>query len=461
MLKLVLAFLIAAAALPAKGPVYVVLWFDTEDYIEPAADDAALRIATDLENLGVRATFKVVGEKARVLEARGRRDVIRALSRHDVGYHSNFHSIQPTPALYLRDMGWFDGAAEFERRERPGLVDLQRIFGVTPSCYGQPGSSWAPQTYRALLRMGIPVYLDEAEHVGVEGQPFWFGGMLNVFHMGPYLIRPSLADENLLPQTYEKFDRAAAELEARGGGVISTYFHPTEFVTSAFWDLNFAKGANPERSDWKNPPRRTAEESERGYRILTRYVEHAKARAGVRFVTARELPLLYESALPRATDRAKIAQHMAERQTFLATEDGVLSAADMVQVLLGMDVAVVEGPVARGETTDHDKEIPRAAFEHAKNQVRAIIRTNHRLPSQVWIGSKTLALADFAATLAADDGVSATVASRKGNPEMEKYVSTDATGAFSWPIHPEGFSAPQLLDMARLQAWTLKPARLK
>jgi glutathione S-transferase len=461
MLRLVLAILIAAATLAAKGPVYVVLWFDTEDYIEPAADDAALRIATDLENLGVRATFKVVGEKARVLEARGRRDVIRALSRHDIGYHSNFHSMQPTPALYLRDMGWFDGAAEFERRERPGLPDLQRIFGITPSCYGQPGSSWAPQAYRALLRMGIPVYLDEGEHVGVESQPYWFAGMLSVFHMGRYQIRPSLEDESALAQTFEKFDSAAAELEARGGGVISTYFHPTEFVTSAFWDLNFAKGANPERSDWKNPPRRTADESERCYRILTRYVEHAKARAGLRFVTARQLPLLYESDLPRVSDRAKIAQHMAERQTFLVTDEAVLSAADMLQVLLGMDVAVVEGPAVRSETTDHDKEIPRAAFEHAKNQARGIIRTNRRLPAEVWIGSKTLSLADFAATLAADDGVSATVALRKGNPEMEKYIATDATGVFRWPIHPEGFSAPQLLEMARLQAWTLKPARLK
>ena len=461
MLRLVLAILIAAATLAAKGPVYVVLWFDTEDYIEPAADDAALRIATDLENLGVRATFKVVGEKARVLESRGRHDVIRALSRHDIGYHSNFHSFQPTPALYLRDMGWLDGAAEFDRRERPGVADIQRIFGIMPSCYGQPGSSWAPQTYRALLRMGIPVYLDEAEHVGIEGQPFWFGGMLNVFHMGPYLIRPSLTDETLLPQTFEKFDRAAAELEARGGGVISTYFHPTEFVTSAFWDLNFAKGASPERSEWKNPPRRTTEESERCYRILTRYVEHAKSRAGVRFVTARELPLLYEGALVRGSDRAKIAQHMAARQTFLVTDEGVLSAADMLQVLLGMDPVVVEGPDTRGQTTDHDKEISRAALERAKNQVRAFIRARLRLPADVWIGSKKLSTVDFAATLAADDGGSVTVALRQGNPEMEKYVSTDATGAFNWPIHPEGFSAPQLLEMARLQAWTLKPARLK
>src|SRR5882724_11405951 len=147
MLKLLFGILLAVATLSARGTVYVVLWFDTEDYIEPAADDAALRIATDLEKAGVRATFKVVGEKARVLESRGRTDVIRALSHHDIGYHSNFHSIQPTPALYLRDLGWLDGAADFERRERFGIDDLRRIFGVTPSCYGQPGSSWAPQTY--------------------------------------------------------------------------------------------------------------------------------------------------------------------------------------------------------------------------------------------------------------------------------------------------------------------------
>src|SRR5712692_299381 len=106
MTRLLLLWLLFAAALAAQSPVYVVLWFDTEDYIEPAADDAALRIAQDLENLGVRATFKVVGEKARTLEARGRRDVIRALSRHDIGYHAENHSIQPAPAVYLRDLDW-------------------------------------------------------------------------------------------------------------------------------------------------------------------------------------------------------------------------------------------------------------------------------------------------------------------------------------------------------------------
>src|SRR5439155_4093380 len=79
-----------AAEVPAK--VYVILWFDTEDYILPASDDAALHVADWLSREGIRATFKVVGEKARTLERRGRADVIAALKRHEIGYHSNYHS---------------------------------------------------------------------------------------------------------------------------------------------------------------------------------------------------------------------------------------------------------------------------------------------------------------------------------------------------------------------------------
>ena len=143
------------------------------------------------------------------------------------------------------------------------------------------------------------------------------------------------------------------------------------------------------------------------------------------------------------------------------TDAGALSAAEMLQALLGMEPAAVEGPVARGESTYHGNEIPRPAFERAKAEAAGFIRANRRLPADVWIGSEKLSLADFAATLGADDGASATVTVRKGNLEMEKYVSTDASGTFKWPIHPDGFAHPQLLDLARLQAWTLKPARLK
>jgi glutathione S-transferase len=106
-------------------------------------------------------------------------------------------------------------------------------------------------------------------------------------------------------------------------------------------------------------------------------------------------------------------------------------------------------------------EIARPGFERAKADAVAFIRANGRLPAQVWIGSQALTLADFAATVAVDDGVAPSISLRKGNPEMEKYVATDPGRPFNWAIHPEGFQAPHILDLARLQAWTLKPAVLR
>src|ERR1041385_3963945 len=171
--------LVAGGANRAKEdrPVYVILWFDTEDYLLPADDDATKRLCEMLSQRGIRATFKLVGEKARVLEKRGRHDVIAALKKHDIGYHSNFHSVHPTPSEYLADCGLLDGMAEFARREGGGAADVRRILGVkTLSCYGQPGSSWAPQTLAALNEIGVaprgvPCYVDEGTHVGLNEQP--------------------------------------------------------------------------------------------------------------------------------------------------------------------------------------------------------------------------------------------------------------------------------------------------
>ena len=119
----------SSASEPAR--VDVILWFDTEDYLSLADDDACKHLAQMLTERHIRATFKVVGEKARVLERRGRRDVIDALKKHDIGYHANFHSVHPAPSEYLAECGLLDGMAEFARREGGGAADVRRVgFGV-------------------------------------------------------------------------------------------------------------------------------------------------------------------------------------------------------------------------------------------------------------------------------------------------------------------------------------------
>src|SRR5258708_34143805 len=90
------------SVLRAEVPrVDVIVWFDTEDYLSPADDDACKRLAEMLSQRHIRATFKVVGEKARVLERRGRREVIEALQKHDIGVPPNFHSVHPRPTASL------------------------------------------------------------------------------------------------------------------------------------------------------------------------------------------------------------------------------------------------------------------------------------------------------------------------------------------------------------------------
>jgi hypothetical protein len=454
--------LLLTSLVHAAGPVYVVLWFDTEDYIEPAADDAALRIANDLTAAGVQATFKVVGEKARMLERRGRRDVIEALSRHAIGYHSNWHSVHPTPAEYLVTFGFLEGAREFERREQAGAGDVRRIFGTELACYGQPGSSWAPQTNLALRRLKIPVYLDEGEQVGLNEQPFWYGGLLHVYNMGSNQFRARLNAGAEDTAAYQRFDKTAQRLSDSGAGVISIYYHPTEFVTTEFWDaVNFARGANPPRESWRRPRLRTAEDSERCYGVLRHFVEHMKNRPGVKFVTARDLPGIYEPVLPRPVDAKAIATHLSRRISFGEIGNQMLSPADMVVALLGLQPQVVDGPIGGGASTWTGPTIPATAFRAAVSDAAGFVRRNHRLPAQVFIGAQTLSLADFAATLAGRTGTTGTeIPVVRGRIEFERFFASDPSKPFNWVIHRPDFSGGPLLELARLQGWTLKPARM-
>jgi hypothetical protein len=452
--------LCAASALAAGSPVYVVLWFDTEDYIEASADNAALRIANDLTVLGVRATFKVVGEKARVLESRGRKDVIAALKQHDIGYHSNWHSVHPTPAEYLVRMGFVEGADEFERREAAGLADVKRVFGIEPSCYGQPGNSWGPQTNAALRRMNVLVYLDEGDQVGLGEQPFWYDGLLYVFHMGKNQFRAQLNVGNEDREAYQRFDEAATRLSAAGGGVISIYYHPTEFVTTEFWDgVNFRHGANPERADWAKPKLRTREDSERTYGVLRSFVQHMKQQPDVRFVTARELLDMYTGPAAGPVDRRAAAERLRRGIGFADVGGQTFSAAELLMAALGIPIRVVDGPTGAGKTTYAKATVPAAAFSRTRAEAVAFIERFGRLPNEVFVGPDTLSLIDFAATVAAAGESEVTVV--RGKTAFDGQFATDGKRSFNWVIHPEGFDGSALLELGRLQGWTLKPARMK
>jgi hypothetical protein len=479
--------------------VDVILWFDTEDYLLPADDDASKRLAQMLTERKIRATFKIVGEKARVLEQRGRRDVIAALKKHDIGYHANFHSVHPAPSEYLADCGWLDGVAEFARREGGGAADVRRIFSVkTLACYGQPGSSWAAQAIGALPAIGVAphgvaCYVDEGTHVGLNEQPFWYAGALVVYHMGQNYTRMELHDPSAVEPAKKKVSDIVERLRSGGGGLVSIFYHPCEWVHREFWDgVNFRRGANPPREEWKPPPQRTAEETEGAFQRFAQYVDHIRAIPGIRFVTASDLPLVYPDPVHREgvsqTNLAKIAERLsgsgaAPTLDFVVLENRAYSLADQFEALTeavgrlvqsvrcGVPVPAsgILGPVSGPPLSREDDHLTWPAFRDTTLDVRSFLRREHRIPARVFIGPDAVPPADFLVALARvyssylKEGQLPTKAGVTLGKNLTvlptQHIAPDTPGLFGgWIIHKEGFRAPGIVEQARLQAWTLKPA---
>lgn len=496
----ILLFLVGVASpvvarAAAKGEVDVILWFDTEDYLTPSDDDAAKRLAELLSARQIRATFKVVGEKARVLAARHRDDVIEALKRHDIGFHGNFHSVHPTVSEYEAHLGLLDGIEEFIRREGPGAEDVRRIFArKSLVCYGQPGSSWAAQAIAALgacgiENRGVPVYLDSGQHVGTGGAPFWYCGALVVYKMKPNETRMELFADGGLERGEKDFAQIAARLRENGGGLISIFYHPCEWVTSEFWDgVNFRAGANPPRDQWKLPKQRSHDETDAAFHRFEQYIDFMRTQAGVKFVTASQLPDLYPDRVRTEGASADDLLDLAKRITAsartgvddiqignkifspaeqfdllcaaLPREPGHSAGRIMPRNLLGPDM----GRYTRDAVEASE---PWSAISATLRDVNDFVEKNHRVPADVFLGSLRVSPEAFLIGIA-----KAFVASHGGGqfPQSvelhdpvpvltERFVAKDDGKLFTgWIIHRPFFSAPQIMEVARHQAWTLKPA---
>lgn len=468
-----------------EGQVYIVLWFDTEDYILPQSDDAAKRIAVFLTQEGVPATFKIVGEKARVLQRRNRQDVIAALAQHDIGYHSNTHSQHPTVAEYESNLDWATGVEEFDRREHPGFEDVTRIFGKKPVAYGQPGVSWAPQAFPALQKWGVRVYLDEGKQVGLRGRPFWYGGLLNIFNTQEgEELRPN-ADWSNLEMAKVRFQDMYLRMTSRkSGGVISLYFHPCEFVHKEFWDaVNFRDGANPPPSQWKLPPVKTPEETEQAFQYFEGLVHFLKSFPRVQFISASQAAELFHDGARdhvfSAQEVGAIAGQVDSNVSFQVGENYNLSASEVFYLinkyLAGMvqrqttEALLLEqtpyGPSSTPQPLTANLVAPWNQVARTVLDVQDDLDRTGRIPTAVWLGSQSVppesylvGIAQAADYLMQKAQFPDSVTFAPARLAAADYVADDSPDLWDWVIFPHGFHAPKMMSLAKLQAWTLKPA---
>lgn len=452
--------------------------FDSEDYETPAADDAELWWARELTRHGLTGCFCLVGELARALRARGRRDVLEAYRAHEVAFHSDMHSAHPTHAEYLEGLDWDAGMERLLREEGRGVADVREITGQQPSAYCKPGNSWGPQVAAALPRLGVPLFCD-APVEWAPGQPMHYAGSLCLkyhHHFDGYFR----SQEDRLGCMKADLIRL---LEAHGDGYVVMYTHPCRLYTAAFPD-NFTGGKNPPRDEWEPAPLRPADERAALQADFSAFLRWVAEDLRPEITTYREIWRRHDPGPApwlRREQIVELARRIPEGPGPVAWEGGWLSGAEQWSLLVGAlapgepptrrpeQVAArrLLGPVETSAGSVTPRTVPLEVLAHAARGSLADAEVTGRIPAAVPldgapIGPNTLLQACARALLSAS--LPAWPAEVRVEP-ADEVPSLALREDFArlryqrtWTIFPPGFEGRQLLGLARLQAWTAKPA---
>ncbi len=278
--------------------MYVTLLMDVEDLVDPEADDIAGVCSDILTEEGVEATLCLVGWKVRLLQDRGREDVIKKLSRHDIGFHTDTHSVHPTISEYLAPLTLEVGVSEVLRREAPGVNAIAQAFGKTPSCFGGPGNTWGPAVCEAMRRLGVPAFV-YAHTAAPSGSVHRFGGLI-AYPNGPSLSDGCYQDDQA---SRERLDGLKVRLtqEASSGALWQQAFigHPTRILHECFWDDPlFYRGANPPQEMWQSSPRKSDADLERALKNFRSAIQEIRDLPGVELKTIRVMNTILERHQP-------------------------------------------------------------------------------------------------------------------------------------------------------------------
>ena len=471
-----------ADASPQKKPkTFLVVTFDVEDYVTPESeriDDIPKWLAEIMTEEGVTGTFFVIGEKARSLEKRGRRDVIAAMARHDIGSHTNFGSIHPTVTEELEKAGWDEGVRRMQEQESAGIEELERIFGVRVTTLARHGGSYGPQLVASLWSM----------KAGYQGSParlpghdvVWFCNALNFSAQYAGFDDAYYRDDLFEPV----FDKLKAELpeQARTADVLALFAgHPTKIRAEEFWDLNFYDGKNTEPGEWRTPrlrPQETMATAQKNFRRMMRWL---KRRDDIEITTYRTLMGVYagqKEALTREELRA-VASVTLETKVLAPTDD--FSPAE---VFAGLARAIIsyqeKGALPPGLETVHplgplamppaQPELARLKLEDVYGLAREAYEFMGRtgaLPATLHVGNARVGTGSLFALFSA---VYLDMDSGKPRPEydvpaFEPYPRTneakiigEVEGYKAWPVHRPDLDMSRIVEFTKLQLWTLKPA---
>lgn len=434
----------------------VIFSFDTEDYTNPGADDAILRIANILTSLGVRGCFNIVGELALALEERGRRDVIDALSAHEIDFHSWRHSWHPNVVEYGDADDWYSGFYRFFNEERRASEAVKRIFrrdrlfaAIPP---GNCIASQAPYVYHSL---DIPVYSGSL-FKGTQGKTIWYCNQLNL-------------ENNLYPDDILWGEGADAFLKRadayKSYQRVVSCMHPNMSMMKVFWDFLNCNGENQVPfGKWNFPERHSEEEIDGFFQGFEKIVRYFRDTPGYQIVTYEDVYREErDKRHPLTLPRLFRLLEQVENRFFFAQEGGeCFSLAELYEASIhflsggqgDFTPRGAWGPLEKPSGTAvpvllKTQRVKEAAFEN---------RVFDAVPKSLLIDGVEISSADFLRIARKCLLGEETVPVTPGCGEIDLtdyYRIADFRLRNSW-MHSKDFTDQHTTERLRLQAWTIR-----
>lgn len=460
--------------------VKLIFSFDSEDYVTPVSADAEKWWAETMTRHGIKACVCVVGELARTLRARGRQDVIRAMSQHEIAFHSNLHSVHPTWAEYLSECGWDDGVERVMKQEAQGIQDVRDIFGQHPSAWCVPGSSWGAQVAYAMTLMHIPFFCGAPFDV-MPGRPLWLANALLLNYHISFDRFFGVPHKERLTKMKESF---LALCEKHKGGYLVMYTHPCRLFTADPWDRLFFAGHNPPRAKWSPAPLWPQAMKTELQADFDAFLDFVVKQPNIEFTSYRQI---YSDHQPPAErwltidDIWKLCDAIGEKLDYLRLNNDYISPAEQFGVILWTLVYFDEhkkmpeaSPVNRllGPKDTPPENI--SAGEVSVSDFLKVCKTldfnctqTKAVPARVILGQSTIGPNAFLQVglnilrklyRKEDLPQSVPIRSVSEYPVIVEREDFRNYTIKDWWVFPPDFDESNILQTIRCQTWTAKPA---
>jgi hypothetical protein len=343
------------------------------------------------------------------------------------------------------------------------------------------GGSYGPQLVGALGLLGAGY---SGSPVGLPGRNVvWYCNALNF--SGQYDgFDDTYYRDDLFGPRFEKLREELPGL-ARTTDVLSFFAgHPTKIRTEQFWDFNYYEGRNPAPGEWKTPELRPLESMKTARSNFRRMVRYLKSRADIEITTFGHLMDVYGVQKESVTreELKEIAENAIRAGKILGGQD--FSAAEAFASLAGAVVAFqaqgslpekmkVLRPLGPVEMPVSKPEVSRVTFPEVGELARLAgdhIRRTGFLPSALSLPGSRVGTGSLFALFCAVylDMMSKNPKPEYDVPSFDPYPRTNEEAIVRalrelkpWPVHRPDLKMETIIQLTRLQLWTLKPAHRK